>query len=425
MPADGGYGSRSEGEPGENGGIAEPPGRAGRPLRRPLRRAWRSWRNWRRSRPFWGGLLIIAGGAEILSTSVVSLGVALRAGLGGLGGFPGTVIALVLVLSGVLLWFSPAQRVFYSIVAVVLAIATFNTINYGGFLIGMLLGIVGGALAFAWVPGPGMPRGRPARRGIGPGRWTGRLRPPGGGSDAGHLLAIAMAALIAPGHALTGRAPAMPAMSPAGCILFVICTSPTPVASPPASGPSAPPLPRPVPNPSPTRAAPGGRPPGPPKAPGKPGGLRRASPPRGGLLAAASPSQLTAGSARLAGLAYDGVAEVPRAIGPPLPMMKFTLSSATLTGRPTLTIHEHGTTAVTTTSVLSFSGHVVLYATKLSGDLLGVPVTITASSPLSLVLRVLKPLTGHATVTMTQVTTDQPLATSASSQWSSFLISVP
>jgi hypothetical protein len=133
---------------------------------------------------------------------------------------------------------------------------------------------------------------------------------------------------------------------------------------------------------------------------------------------------LTAGSARLVGLGYDGVAEIPRASGPPLAMMKFTLSSVTLTGRPTLTIHENGRTAVTTTSVLSFSGHVVLYATKLSGDLLGVPVTVTASSPLSLVLRVLKPLTDHATVTMTQVATDQPLATSAASQWGTFLISV-
>ena len=79
---------------------------------------------------------------------------------------------------------------------------------------------------------------------------------------------------------------------------------------------------------------------------------------------------------------------------------------------------------MTSTSLLSFSGHVVLYATKLSGDLLGVPVTLTASSPLSLVLRLLKPLTQGLTVTMTKVITDQPMTTSDASQWAGFLISV-
>jgi hypothetical protein len=71
-----------------------------------------------------------------------------RVGLGGVNGFVGTLIAFVLMLCGLLLWFTPQQRVFYAIVSVLLALATFNTINYGGFFIGMLLGIVGGALAF-------------------------------------------------------------------------------------------------------------------------------------------------------------------------------------------------------------------------------------------------------------------------------------
>ncbi len=105
-------------------------------------------------------------------------------------------------------------------------------------------------------------------------------------------------------------------------------------------------------------------------------------------------------------------------------MMKFSLQSVTLTGHPTLTIHQKRSIAVTSTSLLSFSGHVVLYATKLSGDLLGVPVTLTASSPLSLVLRLLKPLTQGLTVTMTNVVTDQPVTTAGASQWANYLISV-
>jgi hypothetical protein len=39
-----------------------------------LRRARLAFRKWRRTRPFWGGLLVLLGGAEILSTTVVSLG---------------------------------------------------------------------------------------------------------------------------------------------------------------------------------------------------------------------------------------------------------------------------------------------------------------------------------------------------------------
>jgi Family of unknown function (DUF6114) len=442
VPADGRQGGTRDGDPGDCGEDTEEFGQtawahgtvAGGQSGQ-IRRAWRAWRNWRRTRPFWGGLLVIAGGAEILSTSVVSLGVALRAGLGGLGGFPGTVVALVLALSGVLLWFSPAQRVFYSIVAVVLAIATFNTINYGGFFIGMLLGIIGGSLAFAWTPEPGGPRRRDRRQpqaggARGRGRRTG-LWPPRGGSGAPGLLAIAAIPLIAalPAPAAVRSAPAAVRSAPAaardtrGCILIIICPSPTP--SVPAGTP--PPMPGPPgtaggTSPAPTAPRPAGTGPHKPAKAPAPGKNRRAAAP--GLVVAAAPSELTAASARLAGLAYEGVAEVPVATGPPLQMMKFTLSSVTLTGRPTLTIHEHGSTAVTTTSALSFSGHVVLYATKLSGDLLGVPVTVTASSPLSVVLQVLKPLTRHATVTMTQVVTDHPLTTSTSSVWSNFLISV-
>ena len=51
-----------------------------------------------------------------------------------------------------LLWVNPAQRLFYSLVAAVLVLASWLTSNLGGFLLGLLLGIVGAALAFGWVP---------------------------------------------------------------------------------------------------------------------------------------------------------------------------------------------------------------------------------------------------------------------------------
>jgi Family of unknown function (DUF6114) len=113
--------------------------------------AWRAWRHWRRTRPFWGGLLILLGGAEILATERIPLRVILHIGVEGIAGY---LLPIVLILCGLLLWFNPQQRVFYSILAVLLSLGTWITSNLGGFVIGMLLGMIGGSLAFGWTSGP-------------------------------------------------------------------------------------------------------------------------------------------------------------------------------------------------------------------------------------------------------------------------------
>ena len=420
-----------------------------------------AFRAWRRTRPFWGGLLVVLGAAEILSTTVLSLGPTFRVGLGGVNAFVGVIVTVVLGVCGLLLWFSPAQRVFYSIVSVILALATFNTINYGGFFLGMLLGIVGGAMAFAWSHGPAL-AARPGQRdgsgrqdehdetrhqGTRPGSGSARDRLMRGwfwrqGQSAGTsgrdqvltIAAIPLAGLLllapalhrqwADGAQQAASSLTHPSLS---CILIILCPptkSPSPSPTPSSPGPS------PTPSPSPRPTSPGGsKSPSPtPSVPGKGKGngngkVKRTAAPQG-LVASAVPAVLTAGAARLTGLTYDGVAEVFRSSGGPVAMMKFTLRSVTLTGDPTLTIHQDGSVATTTTSLLSFSGNVVLYATRLTGDLLGVKVTITPSSPLSLVVRLLRPLTQGLTVTMTHIVTDQPIALSATSQWDNYHINV-
>jgi hypothetical protein len=123
-------------------------------------RVWRAWRHWRRSRPFWGGLLIILAAAEILLTERVPVRVILHIGVEGIAGY---LLPLIMLLCGLLLWFNPQQRVFYSILAVLMSLGTWITSNLGGFVIGMLLGVVGGSLAFGWAPGrPAPARGRAA-----------------------------------------------------------------------------------------------------------------------------------------------------------------------------------------------------------------------------------------------------------------------
>ncbi|MEU8664372.1 DUF6114 domain-containing protein [Actinoplanes philippinensis] len=104
-------------------------------------------RSWRRTRPFWGGLFVLLGGLEIMFTVWAPLGVVLHVGM---QNFIGYLIPIVIILCGALIWFTPAQRVFYSLVAIVCGLASWLTSNMGGFIIGLLLTLTGGALAFAW-----------------------------------------------------------------------------------------------------------------------------------------------------------------------------------------------------------------------------------------------------------------------------------
>lgn len=112
-------------------------------------RARTAFRRWRAGRPFWGGLLLALGGAEILLTEKASLKVVMHIGMQGLAGY---LLPAVMLLCGLLILFNPAQRLFYSIVGVLLSLGTWLTSNLGGFLIGLLLGAAGSCLAFGWRP---------------------------------------------------------------------------------------------------------------------------------------------------------------------------------------------------------------------------------------------------------------------------------
>ncbi|MFD6567155.1 DUF6114 domain-containing protein [Micromonospora profundi] len=118
--------------------------------------AWRSFRRWQRSRPFWGGLFTILAGVEMFASTRMTInGLSFHSGASGLLSL---LIPVILVTCGLLIWLSPAQRLFYSIVAAVTAVYSLIGLNLGGFFVGLLLGIVGSALAFAWAPaGPTAP----------------------------------------------------------------------------------------------------------------------------------------------------------------------------------------------------------------------------------------------------------------------------
>jgi hypothetical protein len=115
------------------------------------------WRAWRRSRPFWGGLLLVLSGLELLAlplTGVLVHGQIKLVIYIGIGGVFGVLIGGLLIVSGLALWVNPAHRTFYSIAGLLLGLVSFPASNLGGFFLGMLLAIIGGALGFAWTPLP-------------------------------------------------------------------------------------------------------------------------------------------------------------------------------------------------------------------------------------------------------------------------------
>ena len=117
---------------------------------------WAKFRRWRRQRPFWGGLILVVSAVVFFVSSNMALG-GIEVHLGPTG-FLSYLIPLLLLLSGVLSWVTPAQRLFYGIIALATALYSLIGLNLGGFFIGMLLGFFGGALVIAWGP----PRSRPA-----------------------------------------------------------------------------------------------------------------------------------------------------------------------------------------------------------------------------------------------------------------------
>ncbi|MFJ6621882.1 DUF6114 domain-containing protein [Kitasatospora sp. NPDC091335] len=124
------------------------------PAARPVKRDWRG------GRPFWGGLLVTLGGAEVLFTLKAPLPVILHIGVAGMAGY---LVPAVMLLCGLLILFNPAQRLFYSILAVLASLASWVTSNLGGFLIGMMLGVVGACLTFGWLPDQPLRQGRQRR----------------------------------------------------------------------------------------------------------------------------------------------------------------------------------------------------------------------------------------------------------------------
>ncbi|MEU6401159.1 DUF6114 domain-containing protein [Streptomyces sp. NPDC046985] len=112
------------------------------------------FRAWRGTRPFWAGLFVLLSGFPImyfpyarLQIGHLALAMATTAGAGSL------IIGVLLVVLGFSLWFQKHVRVFAGVAAILLALVSLPVSNFGGFVIGFLLALIGGAMAVSWAPG--------------------------------------------------------------------------------------------------------------------------------------------------------------------------------------------------------------------------------------------------------------------------------
>ncbi|MFF9344055.1 MULTISPECIES: DUF6114 domain-containing protein [unclassified Streptomyces] len=112
-------------------------------------RARRAFRRWRRTRPFWAALWIALGGFVIFFLPMAPLGKILQVGVGGIAGMAGGVVIMAMALLVLAL---PGQRHTAGTIAVIAGVASFPLSNLGGLFVGMTLSVLGGAMAFGWLP---------------------------------------------------------------------------------------------------------------------------------------------------------------------------------------------------------------------------------------------------------------------------------
>ena len=96
-------------------------------------------------------MFLLGSGLVILAPPFAALHLGdLVISLSTLGGASALVIGVMLIVLGISLWVRPQYRLPAGIAAGLLALVSLPAANLGGLLIGMLLGVLGAALAISW-----------------------------------------------------------------------------------------------------------------------------------------------------------------------------------------------------------------------------------------------------------------------------------
>lgn len=117
------------------------------------RKTRKSFGQWRKERPFGAGLLMILGGAVILTPAYLSFEVSnIQIQVSTISGVSTLLIGILLIACGVMTWTKGDSRILTGITAMILALVALPTSNFGGFLLGTLFALLGGAWALSWSP---------------------------------------------------------------------------------------------------------------------------------------------------------------------------------------------------------------------------------------------------------------------------------
>ncbi|MBW1598847.1 DUF6114 domain-containing protein [Streptomyces sp. JJ38] len=122
------------------------------------RAAWLWFRAFRRTRPFWGAVWLVLGGWTVLKFSLGSLQLVVETGFGAVAGY---LTGGGMILCGLIPLAAPRQRYTFGLIGAVLAVVSLVVSNLGGFVVGMLLGVLGSSMMVGW--GPKRPRRRERR----------------------------------------------------------------------------------------------------------------------------------------------------------------------------------------------------------------------------------------------------------------------
>ncbi len=109
---------------------------------------WSRFRLWRRTRPLAGSILMLLSSLFLLALPIYFLQFAFI--LNSL--WPSLFLGGLLLVMALIQLFLPSYSVLTGSIGIVISLVTFITTSFGGFGIGMLLGIIGGALSIAWRP---------------------------------------------------------------------------------------------------------------------------------------------------------------------------------------------------------------------------------------------------------------------------------
>ncbi|MGN0095176.1 MAG: DUF6114 domain-containing protein [Corynebacterium sp.] len=113
----------------------------------------RRFSRWRKGRPFGAGLLMMLAGIVIMAPAYLSFSVSnIQIQISTMGGVSTAVIGILLITCGLMCWFRGEGRILAGVAAIILSILALWQSNFGGFGIGLILGLIGGALALAWDP---------------------------------------------------------------------------------------------------------------------------------------------------------------------------------------------------------------------------------------------------------------------------------